>query len=348
MQQASFFRKQIYFAVGAAAFLRCKPSNLPTAHSEANHNDHHDTTTIPQEAKNKHRHVDTMSPSSPIVVFRPNLYMEIAYDTRTRTPIYVMERLEGVQRRAPAPRRYRFREELSLPPEYRSKDVHYRGSGYDRGHLAPAADFGNDPDAVRDTFALTNAIPQVPSMNKGAWAQLEEWVRNVAQMEYNKARAVTYVISGPLWLPSSYSSGVFNYQYPGIGTPPALVSVPTHLFKVVAVVNAFNKIIRFAVFVMPNEDMRKGKVNLEEFLVQWTDLETVAGIRFFPRTTNDHFRSIADALTQDQWDDLETLPSSRILLLADGKTSNSAIRKRKQQSRPHGLQHLCSNGACRL
>jgi DNA/RNA endonuclease G (NUC1) len=358
MQQASTFRKQTFhFAAGTAAFLRCMSSELPKAHSEAkNSDDGQDTTTTPQEAKsNKYGHLKNMSPSSPIFVFRPNDYMEIAYDTRTRTPIYVMERLEGVQRRAAqARRRYRFREELSLPPEYRSKDVHYRGSGYDRGHLVPAADFGNDPDVVRDTFALTNAIPQVPSMNKGAWAQLEEWVRNVAEREYNEAKSITYVVSGPLWLPKSYSSGpngttIFQYKYDAIGTPPTLVSVPTHLFKVVAVMNECNKIIRYAAFVMPNEDMRKGRVNLEDFLVQWTDLETVAGIKFFPRTTNDRFRNIADALTRDQWGDLETSPTiSRRLLLTDGKQSISVIRMRKEQSRPHQLRHLCTNGACRL
>lgn len=225
-----------------------------------------------------------MSPSLPIHVFRPNEYMEIAFDTRTRTPIYVLERLEGLSANYPtAKRRARFYEEVALPEEFRSRNGQYRGSGYDRGHLAPAADFCHLPSVVKDTYTLCNAVPQDPSMNRHAWSRLENFVRKVAERESKENQATTYVVTGPLWLPSSMSKenpGIFHYTYKGIGVPPALISVPSHLFKVVAVVRN-DTIEKFAAFVMPNEEMNGGRLDLSQYLVRLSDLEAVTGMHFF-------------------------------------------------------------------
>tara|TARA_B100001964_G_C13817459_1_gene415816 strand:- start:195 stop:395 length:201 start_codon:yes stop_codon:yes gene_type:complete len=46
----------------------------------------------------------------------------------------------------------------------------YRGSGYDRRYLCPAA-------AMSETFYMSNMSPQVPDFNRGAWKKLEGKVR---------------------------------------------------------------------------------------------------------------------------------------------------------------------------
>jgi len=284
-----------------------------------------------------------MAPTLPIHIFRPNEHMEIAFDTRTRTPIYVMERLEGLSPDDPATqRRARFHEEAALPVEFRSRNGYYRGSGYDRGHLAPAADFRHlPPSVVQDTYTLCNTVPQVPTMNRHGWAQLEAWVRKVAERE---KQATTYVITGPLWLPSSVSKenpGIFYYAYNGLGTPPALISVPTHLFKVIAVVRN-NVIEKFAAFVMPNKEMDGGKVELSQYLVQLADLEAVCGMHFFPGMPQD-FRKHADALTQDVRTNMR-IEGKPILLLTEGgsqrKKNDVFVRKTGK------LSHLCEGGRC--
>jgi DNA/RNA endonuclease G (NUC1) len=271
--------------------------------------------------------------------------MEIAFDTRTRTPIYVMERLGGLSRKnEPTKRRARFHEEVALPTEFRSRNGYYRGSGYDRGHLAPAADF--PPDMEKDTYTLCNTIPQVPSMNRHGWAQLEAFVRKVAEREWNENQSTTYVVTGPLWLPSCVSEenpGVFHYSYRGLGTPPALISVPTHLFKVVAVVRN-NAIEKFAAFVIANKEMEGGRVDLAKYLVRLSDLEAVCGMHFFPEMQD--FRQYADALTDNVWTKMR-VDRRQILLLMDGDNQKSASKKNEVVVwKASKLYHLCDGGKC--
>lgn len=54
----------------------------------------------------------------------------------------------------------------------------YKGSGYDRGHLCPAAAMKINQSAMDDSFYMSNMSPQEPSFNRGRWKQLEEQVRN--------------------------------------------------------------------------------------------------------------------------------------------------------------------------
>ena len=234
-----------------------------------------------------------MQPSLPIKMFQPNKNLWIAFDTRTKNPLYVMERLAANNNNSnnhkekhkhnrsfsknttnannanyddddydsmpyesmPSRKNKKFYEETTLPPHFRSRNHHYRNSGYDRGHLAPAADFSSSSDEeLNDTFVLTNISPQLPRFNRNIWLRLEEFVRNVAMAETETRRAgsnddatmeeerETWVISGPLWLPSSTTDNTsaggqgFRYSYDGIGKPPSLIAVPTHFFKVIAVV----------------------------------------------------------------------------------------------------------------
>jgi DNA/RNA endonuclease G (NUC1) len=84
-----------------------------------------------------------LSPVPPIYVFQPNPSLEIAFDARTRNPIYVMERLSPQRKNNSTSfkRPSNFFEEKSLPEEFRSRPQHYKNSGFDRGHLAAAANY---------------------------------------------------------------------------------------------------------------------------------------------------------------------------------------------------------------
>jgi endonuclease G len=54
----------------------------------------------------------------------------------------------------------------------------YTNSGYDRGHMVPAAN-ADDPNEMSDTFYMTNMTPQLPSVNRVAWRLLEDQVRDL-------------------------------------------------------------------------------------------------------------------------------------------------------------------------
>lgn len=284
------------------------------------------------ESKKENNNVSQFSPIAPFRILRPNEHMEICYDTRTRNPVYVQHRIVVEENRSAKPR-HRFKEETFVEEAYRTKNSHYHLTGFDRGHMAPAADFMNE----EDTYSLCNVSPQNQDMNRKIWAFLEDLTRQIAKQSYRENAAVTYVTTGPLWMPSGqFAEKVFRYNILGIGKPPSLVMVPTHFFKVVVVLNKEEtKIIKFACFVVPNDNTANDHT-LDAYSVGWSDLETVTGLRFYPTLVDDDFRAKADAVTH------RALPKDKKpLLLTDG-SKPASYNPRKMQE----LRHLCENQAC--
>ena len=71
--------------------------------------------------------------------------------------------------------------------------IDYQKSGYDRGHLAPAADMGYSMETMVQSFFYSNMSPQLPRFNREVWKKLEMQVRNWA-VEYDSL----YVVTGPI------------------------------------------------------------------------------------------------------------------------------------------------------
>ena len=280
--------------------------------------------------------LSTLSPIAPFRILRPNPNLEICYDTRTRNAVYVQHRLVPDESKKNNPRRPRFFEEKSIEAAYRSKDSTFTSSGYDRGHLAPAADFRSNDQEFQDTFNLCNASPQDKDLNRKLWSRLEEWTRRVAQRAAQTG-AVTYVTTGPVWLPrAQLQEKVFVYNVKGIGTPPSLVMVPSHFFKLVVVVDAdHTRILDYACFVVPNEASANEK-KLEDYVVAWSDLEMVTGLVLFPGLADAPFRTQADALAHSVHPH-----KNQVMLLSDGKQ-----RYKRPGRSAQSLHHLCENGAC--
>ena len=299
-----------------------------------------------------------LSPTLPIYIFRPNKNVEIAFDTRTKIPVYVMERLAlGQQSSSAKLKRPNFYEEKSLPEELRSRPSHYRNSGYDRGHLAAAANYLHlTQQELHETYNLVNVCPQNHSMNTSIWSRLEQWTRRVAKENSEQLNADTYVVTGPLWLPAKKSGEkLFEYQYNAIGTPPNLISVPTHLFKIVVAIprdtsgeDRNNIVTKFACFVIPNEEFetknKQQRSSLEHFLVPWSDLETVTGLHFFPGLTVD-WKANANRLTKDIMTKIQG--RAKPLLLTDGSEPKSKLGWGGEKRGPQALAHFCANGNCR-
>jgi endonuclease G len=86
----------------------------------------------------------------------------------------------------------------------------YRGSGFDRGHLAPAGDMKWDQLAMSQSFLMSNMSPQVPAFNRGIWRRLETEVRKWA-LEKDSL----YVITGPLFSPGDSLIGENGVGVPG-------------------------------------------------------------------------------------------------------------------------------------
>ncbi|MFT3812944.1 MAG: DNA/RNA non-specific endonuclease [Acidovorax sp.] len=161
---------------------------------------------------------------APVVSQAPHL-RELCYDAfailhsgSTRTPVFVAERLNRklVQQAQGELRTDRFFADARLPRSERAELADYKGSGYARGHMAPAGDMPT-PAAMAQSFSLANMVPQDPKQNSGPWAKIEQDTRRYAM----RAKSNVYVITGP----------VFGLDRHVIGARQ--VRVPTHLFKLV-------------------------------------------------------------------------------------------------------------------
>lgn len=141
-----------------------------------------------------------------------------------------------------------------------ASDSDYSGSGYDRGHLAPAADMGWSSAAMAESFYYSNMSPQAPSFNRGIWKKLEEQVRAWAT-EYGEV----YIVTGPV-----LSSGL-----PAIG--PEKVSVPKYYYKVI--LDYSEPDLKGIGFVLPNSGSSQ---SLQNFAVSIDSVEKVTGTDFFP------------------------------------------------------------------
>jgi len=143
----------------------------------------------------------------------------VLYNPDTRTPVYVVERLNraGLQAAKSIARSDRFYVEARLPASARAQLEDYRGSGYARGHMAPAADMPTDT-AMAQSFSLANMVPQDMGHNSGPWNRIEQDTRQYVM----RARGDVYVFTGPAYLAA---------HTPRIGDSG--VAVPSHLFKLV-------------------------------------------------------------------------------------------------------------------
>ncbi|MBC7375823.1 MAG: DNA/RNA non-specific endonuclease, partial [Burkholderiaceae bacterium] len=133
----------------------------------------------------------------------------------SRTPLYSAEHLtrDKLEAAKTLSRKDSFHPEATLPARDRAELSDYSRSGYDRGHMAPNADFATR-SAQAESFSLANMVPQVHANNAGIWAGIEGAARQLAINE-----GEVYVVSGSAFIGSDIQR-VDN------------VLVPTHIWKV--------------------------------------------------------------------------------------------------------------------
>lgn len=222
---------------------------------------------------------------------------------------------------------------LAEPAILLCKDRHYivcPGCLQGRLHChaqAPAANHKGSVEAMGETFNLINTSPQAgKGFNRDYWARFERFIKELT----NTCEDV-YVVTGPLYIPKRGPSG-YVLSHPMIGTPPTMMAVPTHFFKVVlaessggpfqepkvgccmqsdlqfgcslhrlpcqllaAFTASSGVIVQVAVgaFVMPNEEIHPD-TPLTAFAVPLDALECVSGLQFFPVYLNSTRRAALD------------------------------------------------------
>lgn len=152
----------------------------------------------------------------------------------------------------------------------------YAGSGYDRGHLCPAADMTLNKTSMSESFFLSNMSPQVPGFNRGVWSRLESQVRKWA-LEYGRL----YVATGP----------IFRDDKGAIGADS--VTVPGYYYKVL-----YDGGERMIALVLPNAS---SSTSLDGFVTSVDEVERLTGIDFFSGL-NDNLEDRLEGTVAIGWD----------------------------------------------
>ncbi len=140
----------------------------------------------------------------------------------------------------------------------------YWNSGFDRGHLVPSADMRWNIDALRATYLYSNVCPQRPELNRGTWAELEDWVRRYV----NHSKRRVFVVTGPV-----LRDGLPVMQNPGRRNE---VSIPEHIYKVVADLDSDSP--KAIGFVMSNGKQEYPPIS---YAVSVDSVERLTGLDFF-------------------------------------------------------------------
>jgi endonuclease G len=201
-----------------------------------------------------------------------------------------------------------------------AQDYDYKGSGYDRGHLAPAADMAFSAQAMRESFYYSNIAPQHPSFNRGIWKKLEALCRAWAVQQDS-----IYIISGPVLTNCKGTLGVNK------------VSIPSYYYKIVLSHSAEG--YAGIAFIMPNQRTIN---SLNRYVFSIDSVEALTGLDFFPALA-DEVENKLEAQTTGAWDfNLRLAPSTNTKKLLPGsycqaKTKSGTRCKRKVK----GLATYC-------
>jgi endonuclease G len=175
-----------------------------------------------------------------------------------------------------------FREDPSVSSGSAS-NLDYAKSGYDRGHLAPAADMKWSEKAMSESFYYSNMSPQLPAFNRGIWKMLEEKMRDWA-LENDSILIVT----GPI-LPSKNEKKLAT-----IG--PNSVTVPEYYYK--AILDFKREKSKSIAFILPNKG---SKMPLKSFVVTIDSLEKLSKIDFFYKLDDKIENNLESKICKECW-----------------------------------------------
>ena len=194
----------------------------------------------------------------------------IAYSYAAKNPIYTTEFLTA-NHTGDSDRPNDFRVDPAVPKQYQSKPSDYekagtscgpvagskRTSSCDQGHMTPDQDFSNDITATKESFFMSNMVPQNFKNNEVIWKSMEVKFRKYVATH----PAGIYVITGPVYKTASPTK---------LGADQ--VWIPDALFKIAIDAQTGQSIA----FYMPNAP----ETELSTFVVNLATIELVTGIKF--------------------------------------------------------------------
>lgn len=179
----------------------------------------------------------------------------IGYTYTTKNALYAVEHLtdKNLKKAKKLDRDDSFHEETALPEYARAVLSDYKGSGFDRGHLAPNADMPTRK-AQYESFSLANMVPQLHANNAGIWSRIESHVRDITLDNKD-----VFVVTG----------GIYNATKVKIGKK---IAVPNAMFKAVYIPSKQTVGVYFS----------ENTVDGDYSLISLEDLKKMTGLSVFP------------------------------------------------------------------
>jgi len=200
----------------------------------------------------------------------------VGYDYDRKIPTWVAYCLTPDNVNKNFKRSNKFESDVEIPVKYRSTLSDYKGSGYDRGHMAASATVDSSYNAMVESFLLSNITPQLPGLNRQGWRYLESYIR-----EWTNERKKLYVVTGVL----------FEGAHGVIGNG---LHVPTHFYKVVFDSAGMDTIA----FIIPHRVIPKSE--LPAFIVSVDEVELRSGLDF-NNLLDDPLEDYIEADVESMW-----------------------------------------------
>jgi endonuclease G len=205
----------------------------------------------------------------------------LSYIEKYEEPEWVAYKLSRDMLKGDIERSNRFLIDPAVPSGSASpKD--YVKSGYDKGHLCPAADMKSSSILMKECFYMSNMAPQEPSFNRGIWSRLEKLVRLWAEQD-----SLIYIVTGPIFKEGMQFIGNVNR-----------VAVPKGFYKVILEYRNGHKPKAIG-FVLKNEGSNEP---LGKFTVTVDSVESITGIDFFPHLPDKLETKIESSADPREWD----------------------------------------------
>tara|TARA_Y100000768_G_scaffold370540_1_gene336442 strand:+ start:4569 stop:5402 length:834 start_codon:yes stop_codon:yes gene_type:complete len=180
------------------------------------------------------------------------------YQAHHRNPSWTLHELTRAQTSGQQSRSNDYRRDQRISDAVEASD--YRSSGFDRGHMVPAADRRKDKASMSETFLMSNMTPQRPEFNRGIWRVLEQKIRK----DFLSLRREDDVFV--------FTGAHLEKNLPQLTTK---ISIPEFFYKIIF--NASD--LKITSYLISNH--RYSSSELESFRVSVDEIEELTGLDFF-------------------------------------------------------------------
>lgn len=206
----------------------------------------------------------------------------VSFNPEENIPNWVAWNLDSEKLVERESRNDKFTPDPDLDPESAITTHEYKGTGWDRGHMCPAADNRWHWRAMDESFYMTNICPQHHNLNRGDWKELEDACRRWAAIE------PVYIVCGPIL----YKTPKYGY----IGTEHQ-IRIPDAFFKVV-LTGLESGEPRAVGFIYKNE---AGNNKRDKYVNSIDEVERITSLDFFSALPDDIEEAIEAKYDLSQW-----------------------------------------------